>query len=94
VQAARDDECLTALAESFPAGRELAITAELRALHPAVLSRVVAHWLKVQLGLGGIDFEIVETAMTMLRPGGPAKINLPGDKHLRRRAKKLFVTPG
>jgi hypothetical protein len=27
----------------------------------------------------------------MLRPGAPAKINLPGGWHARRRAKKLFL---
>jgi hypothetical protein len=29
--------------------------------------------------------------MGMLASDGPAKINLPGDKHLRRKAKRLWV---
>jgi tRNA(Ile)-lysidine synthase len=94
VQAARDDDCLNTLAAAFPMAERLPITPELQRLHPAVLSRVLTQWLKSRLGLPGIDFEVVESAMSMLRPGGPAKINLASGRHLRRRAKQLFVTPG
>jgi len=31
--------------------------------------------------------------LEMLKPEGPAKINLPHDRHLRRKAKKLFLQP-
>ena len=31
-----------------------------------------------------IESDDVENAISMLRPGGPAKINLPGGRHLRR----------
>lgn len=101
VQAARDDDCLREWAEAFlgqleqvsPEG-SLAVTPELRHLHPALLSRVLGLWLKDRLGLPGIEFEDLEAAASMLHPGGPAKINLPGARHLRRRARALFVTPG
>jgi tRNA(Ile)-lysidine synthase len=92
-QAARDDECLTSIAASFPVAADIPISPELRALHPAILSRILASWLKDQHGIPGVDHDLVESAMAMLRPGGPAKINLPGGRHLRRRAKTLFVTP-
>jgi hypothetical protein len=43
------------------------------------------------LKLGSVDSEVIENIMSMLRPGGPAKINLPGDRHLRRKARRLWV---
>lgn len=98
MQADRDDDCLQDLAVghlSSPGGlhedRSLAVTTELLALHPAVLSRVLAIWLREVCGLRGIENDDIEAAMEMLAPGGQAKINLPHDKHLRRKAKRLWV---
>ena len=34
---------------------------------------------------------IQQSAFGMLAPDGGAKINLPGDKHLRRKAKRMWV---
>lgn len=94
----RDDDCLQEQALAF-LGREnqlqkdlsLAVTPELLALHPAVLSRVIAVWLRDVLELSGIENDVIESAMDMLAPAGAAKINLPGHKHLRRKTKRLWV---
>lgn len=96
VLADRDDDCLQQQATAFLINavnedRSLPITQELLALHPAVLSRVIALWLREVLELSGIENDDIETAMTMLASNGPAKINLPHDKHLRRKAKRLWV---
>ncbi|MBE2285640.1 MAG: tRNA lysidine(34) synthetase TilS [Prosthecobacter sp.] len=94
----RDEDCLQDQAVGHLSApgrlredRSLRIDPELLALHPAVLSRVLATWLREVCELGGIENDVIEAAMDMLAPGGPAKINLPHDKHLRRKAKRLWV---
>lgn len=64
---------------------------DLQSQEPAVLSRLLHHWLSEVLALPGIGFEVVESALAMLQPDGPAKINLAGDCHLRRKAGRLWV---
>jgi len=96
--AGRDDECLWQQAHDFlekekaiaPDGSLVALK-KCKALHPAVLSRVLCYWLGVSLGLSGIDSDVIESALSMLDPGGPAKINLPQGYHLRRKAGTLWV---
>lgn len=96
--AEQDDDCLQRQAFAFLTAplavnedRSLSITKELLALHPAVLSRVFALWFREVMELPGIEHDDIEAAMSMLAPDGVAKINLPHDKHLRRKAKKLWV---
>jgi tRNA(Ile)-lysidine synthase len=96
--AEQDDDCLQRQAFAFLTAplavnedRSLSITKELLALHPAVLSRVFALWFREVMELPGIEHDDIEAAMSMLAPEGVAKINLPHDKHLRRKAKKLWV---
>jgi hypothetical protein len=96
--AEQDDDCLQRQAFAFLTAegrlnedRSLPITPELLALHPAVLSRVFALWLREVLELPGIEHDDLEAAMAMLGPDGAAKINLPHDRHLRRKAKRLWV---
>jgi tRNA(Ile)-lysidine synthase len=96
--AEQDDGCLRRQAFEFLSAKEnlrddcsLPISPALLALHPAVLSRVFALWLREVLGLPGIEHADVDAAMEMLAPGGAAKINLPQDRHLRRKAKRLWV---
>jgi tRNA(Ile)-lysidine synthase len=69
----------------------LIFTPKLHLEHSAILSRIIRLWLVGTLKLGSIDSEVIENIMSMLRPGGPAKINLPGDRHLRRKARRLWV---
>ncbi len=96
--AERDDDCLQRQAFAFLTApqhlnddRSLPITPELLALPPALLSRVLALWLREVLELPGIEHDDLEAAMSMLTPAGAAKINLPQDRHLRRKAKRLWV---
>ena len=96
--AEQDDDALQRQALAFlmaegrvKEDRSLVITPELLELHPAVSSRVFALWLREAWELPGIDHEVIDAAMGMLAPDGEAKINLPGDKHLRRKAKRMWV---
>ncbi len=94
----RDGDCLDELTCDFledenpelPDG-SLKVTQSLRDLHPAILSRVLIHWLTVTLRIPGLSNRDIEDTQTMLDPGGPAKINLPGNRWLRRKAGRLFV---
>ena len=97
-QAERDEDCLSLQAQAVllepglvQSDQSLMITASLRQLHPAVLSRVLHRWLTQHLGLKGIETEDISRACSMLAPAGPSKINLPDARHLRRRARRLFV---
>ncbi len=97
-QALRDEQCLSEqvgewMSRHTPiqADGSLKISVEMKALSSALLSRVLRHWLREYLQLRGIDAREVELAMQMLLPGGPAKINLPGGHHLRRKSGRLWV---
>jgi tRNA(Ile)-lysidine synthase len=63
----------------------------LREIDAAVLSRVLAIWLREDCALTGIGHEEIQRAMSVLMPGGQAKVNLPAHKHLRRKAGRLWV---
>ena len=98
VLASRDEDCLQNLALSalrdyslIQPDRSLRVVPELLGLHPAILSRVLRQWLLVVLELRGLGNVEIESALLMLRPGGPAKLNLPEARHLRRKAKRLWV---
>ena len=94
--AERDEDALQAqagsLAEIFlNADGSLRLARELKQEHPAVLSRLLRQWLTSVHQLKNIGHAEVEQALAMLQPGGPAKINLPGDHHLRRKAGRLWI---
>lgn len=96
--ASRDDEFLHGQAMEFAeeeglllADGGLKITTRLQKLHGALLSRVIDIWLRHIDQARGIGNHELESAMSMIKPDGPAKINLPGDRWLRRKAKRLFV---
>lgn len=69
----------------------LNLTRALRGLHEALLGHTLRLWLRERPGLAGIGSAEVGAARAMLLPGGPAKVNLPGGKHLRRKAGRLWV---
>ena len=54
--------------------------------------RLLRAWLAAR-GVTGVGYEEVERVRALLdvAAGGPAKVNLPGDRHARRRGGKLFV---
>lgn len=62
----------------------------LRDMHSAARSRLVLTWLR---GHGIADAGLRETkrVLSMLDADGPAKVNLPGDLHARRRAGVVFL---
>ncbi|GEP43467.1 hypothetical protein BGE01nite_27580 [Brevifollis gellanilyticus] len=91
-----DDDALQSqadrLLETFlNTDRSLRITPELKQEHPALLLRLLRQWLVSVHHLKNIGFAEVELAFDMLQPGGPAKINLPGNRHLRRKAGRLWI---
>ncbi|SKB04813.1 tRNA(Ile)-lysidine synthase [Prosthecobacter debontii] len=99
--AARDEDYLKQQVLSFLEKEQvieedgsLNVTSQLRQLHPALLARVLHFWLGDQLGLPGVDAEVVEAASGMLAADGPAKVNLPGSRWLRRKARRLWVEGG
>lgn len=96
--ARRDHVCLENLAREFARNDALfdfdgalRLTPELRAADPAIQSRILHGLLVDVAGCTGITSREIDAAMSMLNAGGPAKINLPGGRHLRRKAKRLWV---
>jgi hypothetical protein len=64
---------------------------ELRALPVALQRRTILKWLREQ-DISGIGFEAIERVRSLLDPAARgAKVNLPRDRHVRRRAGKLFI---
>jgi tRNA(Ile)-lysidine synthase len=57
----------------------------------ALQRRALVRWLK-QENVPGLDFQIVEAVRLILPPDAPAaKTNLPGGRHARRRAGRVFL---
>ena len=96
-QALRDHDCLQTQADTWLATHQpiqpdgsLAITSGLKALHPALLSRILLHWLQTH-AVPDLDHALIESAIQLLSSPSPAKLNLPGDRHLCRKAKHLRI---
>lgn len=96
--ARRDHECLDRLARDFArtdvlfqADGSLRLTPELIAADPSIQSRILLGLLIDVAGCKDIGSHEIEIAMSMLQTGGPAKINLPGGRHLRRKSRRLWV---
>jgi tRNA(Ile)-lysidine synthase len=86
----RDEEAwLAALSGEAETGVQLAVP-ELRSQPPAQQRRRILAWLR-RNAVPDCGFEQVETVRSMLERGGPAKVNLPGNRHARRREKRLFL---
>ena len=62
----------------------------LRELHPALRRKVLHGWLRNQ-GVEEPGFAEVERVASLLETSGPAKVNLPGNRHARRRSGVLFI---
>ena len=64
---------------------------ELRAQPRALQRRTIHRWLQAR-GIADLDFETIERVRALVEPEAPnAKTNLPHNRHVRRRAGKLFV---
>jgi tRNA(Ile)-lysidine synthase len=83
-----EDEVLAGLVGDTPT--ELSVPA-LVAESVAIQRRTVHAWLR-RSGVPNVGFAEVE-AVRGLFAGRPAKANLPGNWHVRRRAKRLFLEP-
>jgi tRNA(Ile)-lysidine synthase len=71
-------------------GAELSVK-ELRTQPRALQRRTIHRWLQSR-GIADLDFETIERVRALVEPEAPqAKTNLPRDRHVRRRAGKLFV---
>jgi tRNA(Ile)-lysidine synthase len=95
--AAAEDEFMAAETERAraraAAGRDparLAVSA-LAAEPVALQRRVIRAWL-LEEGVGEVGFEVVEQVRRLLGDGGPAKVNLAGDRHARRTGGRLWLT--
>ena len=65
--------------------------AKLRALPIALQRRALLKWLRAQK-VSDVGFDVVERVRALLEPNvETAKVNLPQDRHARRRAGKLFI---
>lgn len=86
---AAEDEYLEVLAA--PHARQDQLNSRELATMPLALQRRIVHaWLRHH-GFIEVSFEEVERVLSLLNLDGPAKINLPGDAHARRRAGKIFL---
>jgi tRNA(Ile)-lysidine synthase len=66
--------------------------AKLRALPVALQRRAILKWLRTH-NIANVGFDVVENVRALLDRDSPvAKTNLPQDRHVRRRAKKIFIT--
>jgi len=65
--------------------------AKLRALPVALQRRAIFKWLRAQ-NVSEIGFDLIESVRSLLgRDGRVAKVNLPRDRHVRRRAGRIFI---
>jgi len=87
-----EEEFLSSLSLPIAANEKLSVKL-LRELHPALRRRVLHAWLKCH-GVeepGYAEVELVGSLLRSLETSGPAKVNLPGNRHARRRAGILFI---
>jgi tRNA(Ile)-lysidine synthase len=85
--AAEESAFLDTLAAPHAEAAELDIGA-LSSLPRALQRRVIHFWLR-RSGFTGIGFHEIEAVRSMLDAKGPAGVNLPGNRFVRRRKKKL-----
>jgi len=64
---------------------------KMRDLPIALQRRQILNWLRGQ-NIGNVGFDVVENVRALLdRNSQLARVNLPQDRHVRRRAKKIFI---
>ncbi len=62
----------------------------LRALPVPLQRRAILKWLRAS-SVRDVGFDTVERVRSLLHQAHPAKVNLPGDQHARRRAGRIFI---
>jgi len=81
----------TFLENSLPQLKAKPRVQDLRKLPIALQRRAIRAWLRDH-AIAEISFDVIERVGTLLdATRGPAKINLPNDRHARRRAGELFI---
>jgi tRNA(Ile)-lysidine synthase len=93
---ADEEDFLSGLALPMAVPSDLSVKT-LRELHPALRRRVLHAWLKNR-GIPEPGFAEVERTSSLLETDfqgkSPAKINLPGNHHARRRTGVLYIEKG
>ena len=84
-----DDFLETLTPVGLTKGEELKVT-QLRHLPLALQRRAIRQWL-AHGGVSELGFEVIEEVRGLLAGGAPSKINLARDRHVRRRAGKIFL---
>ena len=65
--------------------------AALRKMPAALQRRAILRWLRGRK-VADVSFDVVENVRALIEPGAKiAKVNLPRDRHARRRAGKIFI---
>jgi tRNA(Ile)-lysidine synthase len=84
-----DEEAL--LDSMLPSAGAKLDVASMRKLSLALQRRTLFRWLQ-QRETPNITFDLVERIRALLEPSSlNAKVNLPGNRHVRRRARKIFI---
>ena len=91
---AEDEACLQEQArdlEVISDDGSLRVTEAVKSLPGAILNRLLRHWLRERAGVKDVGQAEVGAARAMLNEVEMAKVNLPGGRHLRRKAKRMWV---
>jgi tRNA(Ile)-lysidine synthase len=89
--AADEAEWLEGLVDAKQSDAEQMDAAKLRAQPRALQRRTIQKWLQSR-GVVDLDFDLIERVRGLLDPETTtAKTNLPRGRHVRRRAKKIFI---
>ena len=89
--AADETEWLQAMVDPNESTAEQLDAGKLRSHPRALQRRTIYEWLRAR-GIENLDFELIERVRSLLEPDAKiAKTNLPRGRHVRRRAKKIFI---
>jgi tRNA(Ile)-lysidine synthase len=88
--AAEEESWLKTLLPPIPTTAPELPVEQLREMPVALQRRTIRKWLRDQK-VADVGFDVVEEVRALLERGASAKMNLPRDLHVRRRAKKLFI---
>lgn len=61
------------------------------AAYPVELQKVIVHRYLKRQGVRNVSEEVVLAVVSIIRPGSPARLSLPGGRFARRREKRLFL---
>ncbi len=89
---AEEDAYLDSLVPHIFLGDEEPLSVkELTAMPVPLQRRTIMRWLRAN-GIRDLSYNVIERVRSLLAPGGAvAKVNLPGDRHARRRAGVIFL---